>query len=342
MCDSGDHLKYVHLVRTCTKTRRFFWFTPKTRVKRTEEKREREREIKMRKTTPMPELGVSFKEMAASRDLQRVLENSYWDVEPSSSGQGGSTVSSTKSMILSAGWFVLKTAFFTYFVSRTVDMISDMFESMDPMHSEKKNAKKMRSALEKRLKEKNRKLFETNMYENTIAQDLVNPDNIPVTFDDIGGLESQKKDIYNLVVLPLKRPELFRGRGKLFRPPQGILLYGVPGTGKTMLAKAIAKESGAAFINLRLSTLMNKYFGESQHLVRALFSLARKLSPTIIFIDEIDGFLRARSMNDHHVNANIKAEFMQLWDVCIFLCFCALDTFISNQRTNEQKQHRDS
>ena len=271
----------------------------------------------MRKNTPMPELGVSFKEMAASRDLQRVLENSYWDVEPSSSGQGGSTVSSTKSMILSAGWFVLKTAFFTYFVSRTVDMISDMFESMDPMYSEKKNAKKMRSALEKRLKQKNRKLFETNMYENTIAQDLVNPDNIPVTFDDIGGLESQKKDIYNLVVLPLKRPELFRGRGKLFRPPQGILLHGVPGTGKTMLAKAIAKESGAAFINLRLSTLMNKYFGESQHLVRALFSLARKLSPTIIFIDEIDGFLRARSMNDHHVNANIKAEFMQLWDVRI-------------------------
>jgi len=267
----------------------------------------------MRRHNSTREIGVSFKEMAASRELQRALENSYWDVN-TNVNSGGESRTSTKSMILRAGWFVLKTALFTYFVSRTVDMISDLFESMDPMQSEKKRSKQLRSALEKRLREKGRHIFETNMHENTIAQDLVNPDVINVTFKDIGGLERQKKEIYNLVVLPLKRPELFRGRGKLFRPPSGILLHGVPGTGKTMLAKAIAKESGAAFINLRLSTLMNKFFGESQQLVRALFSLARKLAPTIIFIDEIDGFLRARSMNDHHVNANIKAEFMQLWD----------------------------
>jgi len=168
--------------------------------------------------------------------------------------------------------------------------------------------------LEKRLARLGREMQPTTLHENLIAQDLVNPEDILTKFDDIGGLSKEKRDIYNLVCLPLKRPDLFRGRGKLYRPPGGLLLCGLPGTGKTMLAKAIAKESGAAFINLRLSTLLNKYFGESQQLVRALFSLAQKLSPTIIFIDEIDGFLRARSMQDHTCIANMKSEFLALWD----------------------------
>jgi SpoVK/Ycf46/Vps4 family AAA+-type ATPase len=81
-----------------------------------------------------------------------------------------------------------------------------------------------------------------------------------------------------------------------------------------MIAKAIAKESGATFINIAASVLTNKWFGESNKLINGLFSLARKTQPTIIFIDEIDSFLRERSKGDHEVTAMMKAEFMTLWD----------------------------
>jgi SpoVK/Ycf46/Vps4 family AAA+-type ATPase len=81
-----------------------------------------------------------------------------------------------------------------------------------------------------------------------------------------------------------------------------------------MTAKALAKESGATFINLHVSTMTDKWFGESQKLVNALFSLAKKLQPTIIFIDEIDSFLRERKSQDHEATSMMKAEFMTLWD----------------------------
>lgn len=96
-----------------------------------------------------------------------------------------------------------------------------------------------------------------------------------------------------------------------------VLLYGPPGCGKTMLARALAKESHAVFINLHISTLTEKWFGESQKLVKALFSLARKLQPSIVFIDEIDAFLRERQSNDHEVMSMIKAEFMR-FEVLLF------------------------
>lgn len=98
-----------------------------------------------------------------------------------------------------------------------------------------------------------------------IACDVINPNHIDVEFDSIGGLEKIKQALYELVILPLKRPELF-SHGKLLGPQKGVLLYGPPGTGKTMLAKAIAKESDAVFINVRLSNLMSKWFGDAQKL----------------------------------------------------------------------------
>jgi SpoVK/Ycf46/Vps4 family AAA+-type ATPase len=143
---------------------------------------------------------------------------------------------------------------------------------------------------------------------------MVYPEDIAVSFDDVGGLESAKRDIFELVALPLRRPDLFRHTSRLVSAPKGILLYGPPGTGKTMMAKAMARESGAAFINLKMSTTMNKWFGESQKLIRATFSLAHKLAPCIIFIDEIDSFLHERSSQDHPASGNMKAEFMALWD----------------------------
>jgi SpoVK/Ycf46/Vps4 family AAA+-type ATPase len=81
-----------------------------------------------------------------------------------------------------------------------------------------------------------------------------------------------------------------------------------------MMAKALAKESGATFINIAASVLTNKWYGESNKLVAGLFSLARKTQPSIIFIDEIDSFLRERTKGDHEVTGMMKAEFMTLWD----------------------------
>jgi SpoVK/Ycf46/Vps4 family AAA+-type ATPase len=109
------------------------------------------------------------------------------------------------------------------------------------------------------------------------------------------------------------RPELF-ARGKLLQPAKGVLLYGPPGTGKTLLAKALAKESRACFINVRSSTLQSKWFGDAQKLVSAVFTLAWKLQPSIIFIDEIDSFLGTRKSGEHEATSTMKTEFMTLWD----------------------------
>ncbi|XP_068634316.1 uncharacterized protein [Aristolochia californica] len=180
---------------------------------------------------------------------------------------------------------------------------------LDPNRTAAKKSQELRKDIAKRL---GRPLIQTNSYEDVIACDVINPDHIDVEFDSIGGLEAVKQALIELVILPLKRPELFAG--KLLSPQKGVLLYGPPGTGKTMLAKAIAKESGAVFINVRVSNLMSKWFGDAQKLVAALFSLAYKLQPAIIFIDEVDSFLGQRRNTENEAMVNMKTEFMALWD----------------------------
>jgi proteasome regulatory subunit len=113
-----------------------------------------------------------------------------------------------------------------------------------------------------------------------------------VRYSDIGGLDEQIRELREVVELPLKNPELFRELG--IDPPKGVLLYGPPGCGKTLLAKAVATESNATFISLVASELVQKYIGEGARIVRELFALARKKAPAIVFIDEVDAIAARR------------------------------------------------
>ncbi|KAH9018130.1 AAA-domain-containing protein [Lactarius hengduanensis] len=153
-----------------------------------------------------------------------------------------------------------------------------------------------------------------NRYEQRIASGVIHPDDIDVRLTDIGGLEEIISWLRQSVIIPFLRPRLYRSSSALVTAPKGLLLHGPPGCGKTMLAKALAKESGATFINITPSMLLDKSIGESNKLVAGLFSLARKMQPSIIFIDEIDSILRKRSEDDHEVTAMMKAELMTLWD----------------------------
>merc|ERR1740117_899072 len=106
------------------------------------------------------------------------------------------------------------------------------------------------------------------------------------TYSDIGGLEQQIQEIKEAVELPLTHPELYEDIG--IRPPKGVILYGVPGTGKTLLAKAVANSTSATFLRMVGSELIQKYLGDGPKLVRELFRVAEENAPSIVFIDEID------------------------------------------------------
>lgn len=106
------------------------------------------------------------------------------------------------------------------------------------------------------------------------------------SYADIGGLEDQIQEIKEAVELPLSRPELYEEMG--IKPPKGVILYGVPGTGKTLLAKAVANQTSATFLRIVGSELIQKYLGDGPKLVRNLFKVAEENSPSIVFIDEID------------------------------------------------------
>ncbi|XP_020696230.1 uncharacterized protein LOC110109484 isoform X2 [Dendrobium catenatum] len=153
-----------------------------------------------------------------------------------------------------------------------------------------------------------------NEFEKRLLTDVIAPSDIGVTFDDIGALDNVKATLKELVMLPLQRPELFC-RGQLTKPCKGILLFGPPGTGKTMLAKAVATEAGANFINISMSSIASKWFGEGEKYVKAVFSLASKIAPSVVFVDEVDSMLgRRENPGEHEAMRKMKNEFMVNWD----------------------------
>ncbi|GAA5985344.1 hypothetical protein JCM11641_006373 [Rhodosporidiobolus odoratus] len=212
----------------------------------------------------------------------------------------------TRKLLLDAGLFAVSQVLFYY-------AFKAVMSQMDPNRSKRKEAKsKSKDALGKLGIDLS--TLDLTEHEEIIAAEVVASEEIQVTFKDVGGLDPIISQLREAVIFPLCYPQLFESSAGLFGAPKGVLLYGPPGCGKTMMAKALAKESGATFVNMKVSTLTDKWFGESNKLVAALFSLARKLQPSIIFIDEIDSFLRERSRSDHEVTGMMKAEFMSLWD----------------------------
>ncbi|KHN31902.1 ATPase family AAA domain-containing protein 1-A [Glycine soja] len=166
----------------------------------------------------------------------------------------------------------------------------------------------------KSLKKSLKDVVTENEFEKRLLADVIPPNDIGVTFDDIGALENVKDTLKELVMLPLQRPELFC-KGQLTKPCKGILLFGPPGTGKTMLAKAVATEAGANFINISMSSITSKWFGEGEKYVKAVFSLASKIAPSVIFVDEVDSMLgRRENPGEHEAMRKMKNEFMVNWD----------------------------
>ncbi|WP_137289290.1 proteasome-activating nucleotidase Pan2 [Natronorubrum halophilum] len=131
-----------------------------------------------------------------------------------------------------------------------------------------------------------------------------------VTYADIGGINDQVREVREAVEQPLAEPELFDEVG--IDPPSGVLLHGPPGTGKTMLAKAVANETNATFIKMAGSELVRKFIGEGSRLVRDLFEMAREREPAIIFIDEIDAIATTRSESKTSGDAEVQRTMMQL------------------------------
>ncbi len=135
---------------------------------------------------------------------------------------------------------------------------------------------------------------------------------IEVSYEDIGGLREEIKKIREMVELPLKHPEIFERLG--IEAPKGVLLHGPPGTGKTMLAKAVASETNSTFLLINGPEIMSKYYGQSEENLRKKFEDAEKNAPSIIFIDEIDAIASKREETRGEVERRVVAQLLSLMD----------------------------
>lgn len=193
-------------------------------------------------------------------------------------------------------------------LKRTLDQTKDESQKEKTRHLLANVEQRMATLIEKKSTETTTCLtgLDPNLA-NSILDEILFFDVEAVTFSQVIGQEEAKQVLRENVILPAIRPELFTG---LRSPTQGILLYGPPGNGKTLLAKAVANESDYLLFNISASSIVSKWVGESERLMRTLFILARQLQPSIIFIDEVDSILSSRKEGEHDTSRRLKTEFL--------------------------------
>jgi len=145
---------------------------------------------------------------------------------------------------------------------------------------------------------------------DSVMRDIVQTD-LGISFDDIASLDTAKRLLSEAIVLPLVMPEFFTG---IRTPWKGVMLFGPPGTGKTLLAKAVCGFSNSTFFNCSASSLISKYRGESEKIVKVLFEAAHLLSPSVVFLDEVDALVSSRRDDEHEASRRLKTEFFSQMD----------------------------
>lgn len=245
-------------------------------------------------------------------------------IMPPSYGAGGGSSNSSSgdgwgAAVLDTALKIVSTGATIYVSWKMLKLLSDFLELTN---QKQEKAANMAAALAKRLNRPEIGVMEFDQYEQRLINDIIGPNELSVSFRDIGGMKNELNEVADNIILPLRYWSLQQEQRKRLshgatgssavldddcRCPSGVLLYGAPGTGKSLTAQAIAKEAGATFLNVKASNIMDKYLGESDKLVSAIFRLGRKLGPTIIFIDEIETILRKRDSSSPFASSGISS-----------------------------------
>lgn len=162
--------------------------------------------------------------------------------------------------------------------------------------------------IRKELKKPRGEIGEEKGELSSAIQDAIITERPMIKWDDVADLETAKQALREAIILPLLRPDLFKGARK---PWRGVLLFGPPGCGKTLLAKAVASECDATFFNVSAATLVSKWLGESEKLVRELFKFSKEKQPSIVFFDEVDAIATTRGGTEHDAIRRVKLQLMQ-------------------------------